>query len=263
MTGDEQLIPLRGRFPFRQYIPSKPGRYGIKLFALCDAETYYAYRMQVYTGRARNARREENQGTRAILDLTEGLQGRNITCDNFFTSHALATELKKRNLTLVGTIRKNRKELPPQLVNMKKKPVHHSEFAFDHRLKATLVSYVPKKNRFVTLLSTLHKTDAVADDAKRKPEIITYYNETKCGVDVLDQMVGTYRCKRKVNRWPVALFCNMLDVSGVNAFVLFTSLNPEWNISKKKFRRRLFLIEVGKSLVRPYIETRKSMPRSE
>ena len=35
MTVDEQLVCFRGRCPFRQYIPSKPGKYGIKVWAIC------------------------------------------------------------------------------------------------------------------------------------------------------------------------------------------------------------------------------------
>ena len=41
MTIDEQLVATRGRCPFRQYIPSKPGKYGIKIFWICDSETSY------------------------------------------------------------------------------------------------------------------------------------------------------------------------------------------------------------------------------
>ena len=33
---DETLIPWRGRLIFRQYIPNKAHRYGIKLFKLCS-----------------------------------------------------------------------------------------------------------------------------------------------------------------------------------------------------------------------------------
>ena len=29
MTVDEQLVCFRGKCPFRQYIPLKPGKYGI------------------------------------------------------------------------------------------------------------------------------------------------------------------------------------------------------------------------------------------
>ncbi|XP_057673429.1 piggyBac transposable element-derived protein 4-like [Corythoichthys intestinalis] len=39
---DEQLISFRGRCSFRQYMPSKPGKYGLKIWALCDVETAYA-----------------------------------------------------------------------------------------------------------------------------------------------------------------------------------------------------------------------------
>lgn len=37
LTVDEQLFPYRGRTRFTQYIPSKPAKYGIKLWWLCDA----------------------------------------------------------------------------------------------------------------------------------------------------------------------------------------------------------------------------------
>lgn len=74
------------------------------------------------------------------------------------------------------------------------------------------VEYVPKKRRFVTPLSTYHSTNKIDRiDPKKKPDIIKFYNQTKSGVDVLDKLVATYRCKRKVNIWPVALFCNMIE----------------------------------------------------
>ena len=42
MTVDELLVCFRGRCPFRQYIPSKPGKYGTKIWATCEANTSYA-----------------------------------------------------------------------------------------------------------------------------------------------------------------------------------------------------------------------------
>ncbi|XP_055306906.1 piggyBac transposable element-derived protein 1-like, partial [Sitodiplosis mosellana] len=263
VTVDEQLIPYRGKSPFTQYIPSKPYKYGIKVWALCDSYTYYAYNMQIYTGRGVNQERERNQGQRVVLDLTEGLSGCNVTCDSLFTSYDLAKELKQRKMTIVGTVRKNRKEIPPCLLDMKRKPNFYSEFVFEPSLRLTMVSYVPKKNKYVVLLSTLHtKKEVRQHDDDKKPEIIHYYNATKGGVDVLDERVGTYRCKRKVNRWPMAIFANMIDVSGFNAFVIFTELFPQWKEKEKKYRRRLFLIEVGEQLVLPYIDSRKTLPKA-
>lgn len=242
VTVDEQLLPFRGRCSFIQYIPSKPAKYGIKIWVLCDSESYYAYNLAVYVGREKNCKPETNQGMRVVLELSKDLNGRNVTCDNFFTSHALATELKKQQMTLVGTMRKTRKEIPPILSNMKSKPVLHSEFVFDHKLRATMVSYVPKRKKHVTLLSTMHTKKEIDLSEAQKPEIIKYYNSTKGAVDTLDEMVGTYRCKRKVLRWPLALFENMLDISAVNALVLFLDVKPQWKEKEKKYRRRLFLV---------------------
>jgi len=86
ITVDEQLVTFRGRCPFCQFIPSKPGKYGIKIWALCDSVTSYVYNMQVYTGRQAGQNREVNQGQRVVLDLISGLEKseRNVTCDIFY-----------------------------------------------------------------------------------------------------------------------------------------------------------------------------------
>jgi len=86
LTVDEQLVTFRGRCPFRQFIPSKPGKYGMKIWALCDSVTSYVYNMQVNTGREEEQNREVNQGQRVVFDLISGLDksGRNVICDNFY-----------------------------------------------------------------------------------------------------------------------------------------------------------------------------------
>jgi len=249
VTVDEQLLTYRGRVPFKQYIPSKPGKYGIKLWMLCDSRTSYVLRLQVYSGRQPGQEREQNQGERVVLQLTEGLagSGRNVTVDNFFCSLGLAQKLLKKKTTLLGTMRKNRKELPIELVNSSGREVLSSLFAF--RDDATLVSYCPKKGKVVVLLSSMHaqgEVDLTRPD--KKPNIILEYNASKGGVDTADQMLRMYSTKRMTRRWPMTIFYNMLDISTLNAFVIWMSLNPEWE-SKAKHRRRIFLMELGKLLV--------------
>lgn len=163
-------------------------------------------------------------------------------------------------MTIIGTIRKNRVEIPPLLVEMRRKPPLHTEVVYDHRLRACMLSYVPKKRRFVTLLSTYHSSVRVnQDDPKEKPNVSEKYNETKGGVDVMDKLIGTYRSKRKVNRWPVALFEHIIDVSALNAYIIFCEIMPDWNAGKK-FKRRIFLQELGIALSSPLIERRRKLP---
>ncbi|XP_051791324.1 piggyBac transposable element-derived protein 4-like [Erpetoichthys calabaricus] len=111
VTVDERFVPFRGKCPFRQYMPSKPGKYGIKILAACDAKTSYAWNLQIYTGKHASGIPEKNQGKRVVLDMTTGLQGHNITCDNFFTSYDLGQELLRWKLTMVGTVKKNKPDL--------------------------------------------------------------------------------------------------------------------------------------------------------
>ena len=40
LTIDEQLVEFHGRVKFKQYIPSKPGKFGIKLFWMCDSNNW-------------------------------------------------------------------------------------------------------------------------------------------------------------------------------------------------------------------------------
>lgn len=257
VTVDEQLVGFRGRCPFKQYIPSKPTKYGIKVWTVCDSSSSYVLKAQVYTGKAPGAEREKNQGMRVVLDLTHGLRGQNVTCDNFFTSYQLGQMLLKRNLTMLGTVRKNKPELPLMTT---KNELHRSYFFFTK--DTTVVSYVPKKNRNVILMSTLHNSKEVSDREDKKPLIILDYNRTKGAVDTLDQVTATYTCKRKSNRWPMILFYNIIDISAYNAFVLWREINPDWN-KNILFKRRIFIQELGNQLIQPYISSRKHLPRNQ
>ena len=95
-----------------------------------------------------------------------------------------------------------------------------SLFGFNDQL--TMVSYVPQKNKAVITLSTKHHgITIVEEDPKKRPEIIKFYNEIKIGVDLVDQMVQTYTCKRQIFRWPLILCYNVLDIEALNAYTVF------------------------------------------
>jgi len=63
-----------------------------------------------------------NLGKRTVLDLTSGLEnkGHTIYMDSFYTSVDLFREMESKMFGCSGTIRKNRKGLPPELKKKKK-----------------------------------------------------------------------------------------------------------------------------------------------
>ena len=57
---DPTLLSKSSFYPFRQYIPSKSAKYGIKIWAACDAASSYVWNLHVYMVEARwRSSREE------------------------------------------------------------------------------------------------------------------------------------------------------------------------------------------------------------
>lgn len=95
----------------------------------------------------------------------------------------------------------------------------------------------------------------LAKNRKKLPEVINFYNMSKGGVDCADQMIETYSSKFATRRWPVVLFCNLLDIAALNAYVLFEKLKVD---GAGKEKRRSFIKRLGKGLCQELQEQRRS-----
>ena len=128
---DEAMIPFKGRSSLKQYMPLKPVKRGIKVWALADASNGYMSNFQVYTGRQGNSV-EKGLGTNVVTTLTKPYVNsfRHVYFDNFFTSTDLLLELERSNLYGCGTMRINRKGFPADL-----KPVVKKRFEGERRLQ--------------------------------------------------------------------------------------------------------------------------------
>ena len=260
ITIDEKLEPFRGRCPFRQYIPNKPAKYGIKIFALVDARTFYTWNLEIYAGmQPEGPYKLENGADKVVMRLVEPIfnTGRNLTVDNWYTSVGLARELLSKKITLVGTIRKNKREIPKEFTSSTGRELYSSLFGFQKHM--TLVSYIPKKNKCVLLLSTMHNDDSIDTTSaeSKKPEIITFYNLTKGAIDVVDEMSAAYSTARISNRWPMVVFFSMLNTASINARVLLLSTDKP---DEKYRKRRLFLKDLALNLLKEHIEERRMQP---
>ena len=141
------------------------------------------------------ADKEYNSSNSVVPRLTSHISGstRNVIFDNWYTTYSLVKSLLcDHTFTAMGTIEKNKREIPKDFLKIKKRPTCDRMFGF--REKLTLVSYIPRsksKKKNVVLISSMphdKKIDkATGEDAK--PEIITFYNSTKGEVDVVNMMM--------------------------------------------------------------------------
>lgn len=184
---------------------------------------------------------------------------RNVSMDNYFTSIPLMNDLyHNHKLTVVGTIRKNKPQIPQELLVVRERPKCTSMFAFGKEPnKCTVVSYIPNKKtkKNVLLASTIHGDDEIDPDTgdDQKPSIITFYNLTKGRVDVVDRLKSEYSVTRISNRWPFTAFGGLLNVGAVNAQIIY-----KYNTNDFK-QRRIFVSELAKDLIRPHMIRRASI----
>lgn len=233
-------------------MPNKSDKFGIQFWLAADVKNKYLINDFPYLGRDETRRSSIPLSEFAVTKFTDPYLGceRYITTDNFFTSLSLAKKLIAKKTSLVGTIRANRKELP-KLAKAKKDKMSRFSAKLYKSENCSLTIYKSKPNKKVLLLSLKHPCVAIEKDSKCIPETIKFYNATKYGVDVLDQMVRKYSTKAGSRRWPLQVFYNILDLAAINPWILYKEIS-QVNISRKDFI--LQLAEELRELYRDKIE---------
>ena len=182
-----------------------------------------------------------------VLNLMGNLldHGRILFVDNWYTSLSLAETLISRSTHLVGTLRKNRKDLPKDVIHYKLKK--GMLIAAQNQLGVTILKWRDKRDVFA--LSTLH------DDSRTpqgKPKMIDDYNQSKIFVDTSDQMCAYTPFLRKTTKWYIRLFFHLVtQTSMVNAWRLYCDV-----ISKIKFNEFKILV------IEALLDIKKSTPSS-
>nr|BAD07480.1 putative transposase yabusame-W [Bombyx mori] len=253
LTIDEMLLSFRGRCLFRVYIPNKPAKYGIKILALVDAKNFDVVNLEVYAGKQPSGPYAvSNRPFEVVERLIQPVarSHRNVTFDNWFTGYELMLHLlNEYRLTSVGTVRKNKRQIPESFIRTDRQP-NSSVFGFQKDI--TLVSYAPKKNKVVVVMSTMHHDNSIDESTgeKQKPEMITFYNSTKAGVDVVDELSANYNVSRNSKRWPMTLFYGVLNMAAINACIIYRA-NKNVTIKRTEFIRSL-----GLSMIYEHLHSR-------
>ena len=252
---DEHMIKFKGRSSMKQYIKSKPIKWGFKAWMRCASSTGYAYHFELYTGKAASSNLPV--GESVVLRLVEGLKNTHATIffDNFFSSPTLIQKLFDDGLYGIGTVRKDRKHMP----NLKAdKELKRGESQFLYHKNVMVSKWMD--NRGVLMVgSAVDEFDTTSTVQRRAkgsatkatincPNLIKLYNAGMGGVDLLDQRVAAYRLDRKSKfRFYLRIFFDLMDIACTNGFIVFNMLYPE-----KKFTTLDFKVAVAKSLIGRY-----------
>ena len=195
LAVDEVIVKFKGRVLFKQYIPKKRKRFGIKMFKLCDS-TGYTYDMNVYLGKDRQRAAQHLTATHAtVTNLTRGVEGvgHKLYMDNFFSSPDLFDDLAQKKISCCGTVRLNRKGMPKDLLPKTLK-LKRGDLRVRTRGYMTAVAW--KDKRGVCLLTNIHPPPTEGNYLDEhgnaiKPAIVADYNIHMGHVDNSDRMANS------------------------------------------------------------------------
>ena len=173
-----------------------------------------------------------------------------------FTSVPLFQDLLENKTYACGTIRTNRKYLPPAITQAKLK--NQGEMVIEQK-EGSIVAWHDK--RTVTILSTLSNPLEMSSVKRRKkdgsqvdvpcPKAIQSHTAHMNGVDRVDQLRSSYSVSRRAAKWWKYLFWFLIDISIINGFIMMKECKPPGDIKntqKKGLMSTTLQTELGKTV---------------
>jgi hypothetical protein len=232
---DESMVKFKGRLAFRQYLPSKPIKWGVKVWSLCESSTGYAWNFQIYTGKE-EGRQEHGLTYRVVMDLTRELQGSHmkVFMDNFYSSVQLFQTLRACGLLACGTVRANRKGLPVELLP---RNVALERGAYKVAQKDEMMYSIWQDTKPVLVISNYHDPSEEGTVQRRQgrqnrvavkvPLALQDYQMNMRGVDLCDQMIGYYMINHRSKKWWRRIYFYVQMVAVHNAYIVAKKSNPD------------------------------------
>lgn len=235
LSLDESMVLWKGKLSFRQYLPKKKHKYGVKLYMLTESDGT-VLDLTIYAG-ANDSLSGKNHTEKVVMFLMRNFlnSGHSLYMDNYYNSCNLAKELLNKNTFCTGTIRKDRIGNPPEVTkaNLKK---GESKGMYSEKI---LVGKWRDK-RDVLYISTefeniMENTKNRRGNEVEKPLPVVNYNKYMGGIDHRDQMSAYYPMIRKTLRWYKKIGIHMFQLYLQNAHSLFNKYSGR-KLSLYQFR---------------------------
>jgi hypothetical protein len=258
---DEAIAAYKGRSPIKQYIPSKPHKWGYKIW--CLASDDYVLHFEVYEGK------EEHPSVHGatydtVMRMVAGYEHQQhvLYTDSYFTSPAVLDALRQRGIRCCGSVRRNRRGMPP-ISKEQVRRLGKGEWIKRQQGDTSLAVWKDQKDVWILYNHTSPLNAATLDrwdDTGHKvsigcPQAVHDYFFNARSVDVSNQLHYSYPTGRKAKRaWP-RLAWWLIDISIVNAFKL-------WSIDKDAPKQLDFREELMHTLVKLFGSNREAVQAS-
>ena len=256
---DRQVMKFKDRFGIKQYIKSKPIKWGFKSWFYFSSKSGYLYQMDIYLGRQQTPEFSLGLGEEVVLQLTKDLEQWFCTVyfDNFLNSPKLIEKLFQKGIYSVGTVRANRKQMV-NMINDKQTKRGDCEFPFSGNTMACkrmdtrsvlLLSYafegmndilsVQRRQKRLKLrtqplnpflsseLIICHSFLPFIHSSVPCPKVVKLYNSGMGEIDLMDQRTAAYRLDRKSSvRFYLRILFDLMGIACVNYYLIYNMKHP-------------------------------------
>lgn len=254
---DEAMIKWTGRLSFKQYMPAKPIKRGIKVWMRCDSVNAFLTDFEIYLGRGTQVS-THGLGHEVVTQLTRDITGSyfRVYFDNYFSSVQLMLDLLADKIYACGTVRINRRGFPDDLKGRLKLQRGQSLT----RQRENLTASVWQDKKPVAFLSTLSDPRAQVPVTRKhgsqelkmtQPHAAKEYNKYMNGVDLHNQLRMKYSVGRNSKKAWKCMFFFLVNCGIVNAFILFSATSKRQN-TRKRFTHVDFRMELVHQLIAGY-----------
>ncbi|KAK3786613.1 hypothetical protein RRG08_027571 [Elysia crispata] len=129
LSLDETVVGWKGRFKYHPFNATKPKKFHIKMFGLCDSTTGYTYNLLRYFGSETAYNPTLDPESESAIKVFQTLlaplsRGHHVFADRYYKTRNLVDYLLRRHFYYNGTIQSNRRLFPPELNSLK---MNHKE----------------------------------------------------------------------------------------------------------------------------------------
>ena len=254
---DEQIIAFKGRSSYKQYLPAKPHKWGLKMFTRAGISGL-VYDFTMYVGEGTCPSYGLGLSSDVVLYLAKGLpkdKNFKLYFDNWFTSVSLLISLKEMGIFATRTVRRNRIRNCELLSDAELKKRGRGSYDMKCEINNNIICVKWFDNKSVQLISSCEDyqptgickrwspKDKTYIDVER-PAIVASYNRGMGGVDLADMLMELYKINHRSKKWYIRIFYWCLGTSVTNAWLLyrkhFKKINPnQRHISLLKFQMEI------------------------
>ena len=245
-TADEIMFPFKGKSILRHYMSKRPHKWGFKIWGrkgvfgfLCDFD--------IYQGRSnKKVSSDLGMSSEIVKTLCKSHPSEHnfkIFADNFFTSLALADELKKSAMYFVRTVRITRLKNCPLVAEKDLKIQGCGAIDYGVETNSNIIAAKCYENKAPTLISSFVGIDPITEISRYdcsahekvvadQPNIVKVYNTFMDGVDKLGMVCSLYKqtiCSRTFGCTVLLSLYPMLGFSTLEMSNYLTQHKKQWH----------------------------------